>query len=174
MPIRDNTEALALLKTIDAKNLRTDIDRWLSTQLEGRNQNNLSNNEMQKIFIAADPLVQDKYNIDIWDAMMLLNVAQQERSAEERPQLDGFDDWRAIYDAVHGIAERLQISPHLQDDYGGGNEFHVWCSTTDFSPLASAIRNAKLRTTSAFKVVVIELSNDNPTGKQHAISTTWE
>jgi hypothetical protein len=172
MPMRDNTEALALLKTIDAKNLRADIDRWLSKQLEGRNQNNLSNNEMQKIFLTVDPLVQDKYNIDIWDAMMLLNVAQQNRISEEKPQLDGFDDWRAIYDAVHGMAERLQISPHLPDDYGGGNEFHVWCSTRDFSTLASAIKNAKLKTTSAFKVVVIELSNDNPTGKQLAIDTT--
>lgn len=103
--------------------------------------------------------------------MVLLNVSDLEDVVVQKTTVDSFDDWRAIYDAVFEISEKLHISPHLQDDYGGGNEFHVWCTRGDFPILASAITDARLKTNLAFKVVVIELNNDNPTGKQHSIDT---
>lgn len=65
MSIRDSTEARVLLKSINAKNLRADIGEWLNIYLDGRNKDSLSNKEMEKVFLTANPLVQDKYGIEI-------------------------------------------------------------------------------------------------------------
>lgn len=169
MTIRDNAEALALLKTIDARALRNDIKLWLSKYLEGRDENTLSNKEMGEVFEAASPLVLDKYQIDIWDAMMMLNVAEQEGNRQKNDDFDSFDDWRNIYDAVFEISAKLKISPHLQDDYCGGNEFYVWCSLKEFVPLVSAIKQAKISCNYFFKVLVIEVDKEHQTGNEVAI-----
>jgi hypothetical protein len=165
MPIRDNAEARELLGKLDVKGLREDLDQWLAAGMAGRTESDLSGAEMETIFLTASPLVQTKYGVDIWDAMMLLNVAGQD---EEVPS--SFDEWRRLYDRLFEIVGELNIDAHLQDDFDGSNSFRVWCSTVDYQKLVSGVKEALPTTLQPFEVVLTELHDGAPTGREHTFN----
>lgn len=165
MPIRDNAEARELLRRLDIKDLREDIDQWLTAGMAGRTKSDLSGAEMEAIFLTVSPLVQTKYGIDIWDAMVLLNVAGQD---EEVPS--SFDEWRYLYDKLFEIVGELNVDAHLQDDFDGSNSFRVWCSTDDYQKLVSGIKEALPTTSQPFDIVVTELHDGAPTGREHTFN----
>lgn len=165
MPIRDNAEARELLKNLDVKSLRGDIDQWLTTGMAGRKESDLSSREMETIFLTASPLAQTKYGFDIWDAMMLLNVAAQDGIAPS-----SFDDWRHLYDSLFEIVRKLHVDAHLQDDFDGSNTFRVWCPAGDYPKLLSGIKGALPITIQSYEVVVTEVHDGVPTGQEHTFN----
>lgn len=161
MPIRDNEEARELLKKLNVEDLRKDIDQWLAAGLAGRSERDLSGKEMEEIFLKASPMIQAKYGVDIWDAMMLLNVAGPSETASS-----SFDEWRHLYDTLFDMVRELNIDAHLQDDFDGRQRFDVWCSTEDYQRLIARIEQDLPVTSQPFEVVVMEVLNSEATGRE--------
>ena len=74
MPIRlrDNDHIRELRATTDLDALRTDVASVAATALAGRPESTVGDEELQAAFERASPGIEQKYGVDIWDAMVLL------------------------------------------------------------------------------------------------------
>ena len=166
MPIRDNAEAERLLAKIDQEQLRRDVGRWLAGALNGKKRDDLSASELEATFAQVSPHVQKEYGFDIWDAMVLMNVAEQEVSNNP----PGFEDWRRLYDCLSQRAQEMKIQATLQEDYDGVETIHVWCPQDDFQRFVTGIEEAMPVLTIPFKVVIVECKGDDTTGRTHTFT----
>lgn len=161
MSIEDN-EKISLLKTkIDLPSLRNAVEAGLAQRINGRNQTDILDGELRQIFDNLSPEISNKFGIDIWDALVLLN-----ESVEDVGVLDYFEDWKVLYESLSQRAKDMGVEVTLQEDYSGTNTFHIWCPRDAFAQFSQDIEKIDVWLRNSFEITVAEYDGDEVTGAE--------
>jgi hypothetical protein len=167
--IRNNEDVDRLLERIDPDELGRDLQFALVTALGGRTQDHLSAEELENVYSIANPKVEAQYGIDVWDAMALLSLVHQRRESTRKDLK--FDDWRKLYEVLGELAENLEVSVSLQDDYAGESEFFVECDRKVFDRYVAQLGNLP-KLGHVFKVIIVEFEGNKRTGRRFETQTS--
>lgn len=165
MILADN-EQISLLRTkIDLPSLRNAVETGLAQRVNGRNQADILDGELRQIFDHLSPEISNKFGIDIWDALVLLN-----EPVEDVGVLDCFEDWKILYESLSHRAKDMGVEVTLQEDYSGTNTFHIWCPRGAFVQFSQDIEKIDVWLKNSFEITVVEYDGDDVTGVERIVT----
>ena len=161
MPIRDNDHLNQLRASMDIDALRHDLAVAAEAARAGRSNEEVSDKELRAAFERVSPDIEQRYGVDVWDAMVVAQPSQ-ETGVGVAKQSQHFKEWEALIRALDAVL--IQFGKEdaygegdywiLDDDYEGPS-LKVYISRLGFvtAELVSAIQQA-LQATPHWKVLL--------------------
>jgi hypothetical protein len=134
-PIRDNDDLQRIASRTDVPGLQKTLTAFMHERLNGRNQNDLSNAEMDVLFEAADKQMQAKHGISVWDAMLLINNSNSQSVLPDDTERK--KRWDILYEKLSKSLGALG----QENAYGDGD---FWLVDDDYGDTAHKLCLTKL------------------------------
>jgi hypothetical protein len=134
-PIRDNDDLERTTARTDVAALQRTLGAFMHERLNGRNQDDLSNEELNVLFEAADKQMQAKHSISVWDAMLLINNANA--SSDLPDDAERRKRWEILYEKLSKSLGALG----QENAYGNGD---FWIVDDDYGDTAHKLCLTKL------------------------------